>query len=125
MVRGSRFAVVLACVAWAAVSAGCRRAADAAPPCGAVGTRFTDLARYDLSQARVDDVTARAFTEQLPAMRDALVQACSDGKWPAAVRTCLVQAGDHAGFETCEHQLTDEQRRDLDRANRGSSAPPR
>jgi len=120
-----RFAIVVACVAWAAASAACRRAANDAPPCSAVGARFTDIAKYDLSQARVDDVTARAFTDQVPAMRDALVQACSDGKWAGAVRTCLVQAADHGGFETCEQQLTDEQRRDLDRANRGSSAPPR
>jgi hypothetical protein len=54
-------------------------------------------------------------------LRDTLAQACADGHWSAATRKCLVQASDHVTFETCEHQLTDEQRRDLDRANRGST----
>ena len=110
----------LACAA-ALGSAGCRRGADDGPPCGAVAARFLDLARRDLVQSRADDATARAVTDQLPAMRDTLAQSCSDGRWSAAVRTCLVQAGDHVAFEACERQLTDEQRRDLDRANRGSS----
>jgi hypothetical protein len=109
-----------------ALSAGaCHRVADEAPPCSAVTARFLDLARHDLSQAGVDEATARGVTEQLPAMRDALAQACTEGKWSAAVRTCLVEAGDHAGFESCQRQLSDEQRRDLDRANRGTSAPAR
>jgi hypothetical protein len=48
-------------------------------------------------------------------MRDSLAQACSDGHWSQATRTCLVHANDHTAFEACEQQLTDEQRRDLDR----------
>jgi hypothetical protein len=104
---------------WA--SAGCRGGTgDAAPPCSAVGTRFLQVARHDLDQARVDDATRRAVADQLPAMRDALAQACTEGRWSPSVRDCLVAAGDHAAFEACEQQLTDEQRRDLDRANRAS-----
>jgi hypothetical protein len=107
-------------VAWLAACAACRGGAgEAAPPCSAVAARFLDLARFDLDRARADEATARSVTDQLPAMRDALAQACSDGRWSAAVRTCLVHAGDHVGFAACEQQLTDEQRRDLDRANRG------
>jgi hypothetical protein len=112
-------------------SAGCRgRASDPAPPCSAVAARFLDIARTDLgqagqAQAGVDPATRRAIEDQLPAMRDSLAQACADGRWSAAVRNCLVAARDHVGFEACEQQLADDQRRDLDRANRGpaGSAP--
>jgi hypothetical protein len=129
MVRGSLVGFGLRLglgLAWAVACAGCRGgSADDAPPCGAVATRFLDLANHDLAQAqaRVDEPARRAVVDQLPAMRDALAQACVDGRWRPAVRTCLVQATDHVGFEACERQLTDDQRRDLDRANRGSSAP--
>jgi hypothetical protein len=113
---------------WAVWLAGvaCRgTASDAAPPCSAVAARFLDIARYDLGRAGADDATRRAVEDQLPAMRDSLAQACGDGRWSAVVRSCLVAARDHVGFEACEQQLTDEQRRDLDRANRGAagSAP--
>lgn len=125
MVRGSLLESFIAwAIAWALASAGCHRGGgDDGPPCSVVATRFLDLATHDLSQAQVDDLDRRAVADQLPAIRDALVQACVERRWSAAVRTCLVQAGDHVAFETCERQLTDEQRRDLDRANRGPSAP--
>jgi len=95
-------------------------AGDAAPPCSAVAAKFLEIAKYDLKNAKVDEATARAVTDQLPAMRDALAQACTEGTWSAATRGCLVRANDHAGIEACEQQLTDEQRRDLDRATRGT-----
>jgi hypothetical protein len=97
---------------------------DAAPPCGAVAARFVDIARYELASAKVDEATARTVADQLPAMRDSLDRACTEGRWAAATRKCLVQASDHAGFETCERLLTDEQRRDLDRATRGVAETP-
>ena len=99
-------------------------AGDAAPPCSAVAAKFLEIARFDLASAQVDEATARAVTDQLPAMRDALSQACTGGKWSAATRNCLVHANDHAGFELCEQQLTDEQRLDLDRATRGTAETP-
>ena len=99
-------------------------AGEAAPPCGAVAAKFHELAKYDLAAARVDDATARAVGDQLPAMRDALAQACTDGKWSATTRKCLVRANDHASFEACEQQLTDEQRRDLDLDTRGTAGQP-
>ena len=122
----SRSVVLVALVAGLAglaglAGAGCARRGDDAPPCSAVATRFLDLARHDLDQARLDDATRRDAADQLPALRDTLAQACADGHWSGATRKCLVQASDHVSFETCEHQLTDEQRRDLDRANRGST----
>lgn len=110
MLRTAIFALLVAC----------RGGGDAAPPCSAVATKFLEIAKYDLANAKVNEATARAVTDQLPAMRDALSLACTEGTWSAATRTCLVHANDHAGFETCEQQLTDEQRRDLDRATRGT-----
>jgi hypothetical protein len=79
---------------------------------------------YGKAPLSIDDATRRAVEDQLPAMRDSLAQTCADGRWSAAVRTCLVAARDHVGFEACEQQLTDEQRRDLDRANRGAAGSP-
>ena len=99
-------------------------AGDAAPPCSAVAAKFLEIAKYDLKNAKVDEDTARAVTDQLPAMRDALAQACTEGTWSAATRGCLVRANDHAGIEACEQQLTDEQRRDLDRVSRGTPETP-
>jgi hypothetical protein len=105
-------------------------ARDPAPPCSAVAARFLDIARTDLArvggdgQAGIDRATRRAVEDQLPAMRDALAQVCADGRWSAAVRGCLVAASDHVGFEACEQQLSDDQRRDLDRANRGATGSP-
>jgi len=86
--------------------------------------RFLQLAKDDLVAAKVDEASARAVNAQLPAMRDALAQACNEGKWSESIRRCLVRANDHTGFETCEQQLTDEQRRDLDRATRGLPESP-
>jgi len=97
---------------------------DSAPPCSAVAARFVELARAALATARVDDATSRLASDQLPAMRDALAQACTGGKWSAETRKCLVRANDHMAFEACEQQLTDEQRRDLDRASRGTLETP-
>jgi hypothetical protein len=102
----------------------CRGRGDAAPPCSAVAARFVDIARHELANAKLDEATSRAVMDQLPAMRDSLSQACTGGKWSAGVRQCLVQASDPAGFEICEQQLTDEQRRDLERATRGRPETP-
>ena len=117
MVRCALLVIVLAVGA-------CRGQGDGAPPCSAVAARFVEIARHELANAKLDEATARAVTDQLPAMRDSLSQACTEGKWSGGVRQCLVQAGDHAGFETCEQQLTDEQRGDLDRATRGRPETP-
>jgi len=97
---------------------------DAAPPCSAVAAKFVEIAKYELASAKPDDATSRAVSDQLPAMRDALGQACTDGKWSAETRKCLVRANDHVSFESCEQQLTDGQRGDLDRASRGTLNSP-
>ena len=102
----------------AVVAAACHKKSDA-PPCGTVAGQFFKLASDDLGSASVDDQTRRAVADQLPAMRDSLAIACSDGAWSAAVRTCMVGAPDHAAFQACERQLTDDQRKALDHAADG------
>ncbi|MBC7974808.1 MAG: hypothetical protein H7138_07450 [Myxococcales bacterium] len=83
-----------------------------------------EIAKQDLTAAKPSEATSRAVLHQLPAMRDALAHACTEGKWSAATRACLVRANDHQAFETCEQQLTDEQRRALDSATRGAHESP-
>jgi len=70
---------------------------------------------------KVDPATRRAVADQLPAIRDALTIACTDGKWSTQVRNCMVSAGDHLALQACQQHLTDEQRRALDRAQAGET----
>lgn len=114
----------IAAVVLLVASGACGGGGDQAPPCGAVAARFVELAKQAVADAKVDDKTSRSVIIQLPAMRDALVEVCKDGKWSAPTRKCLVHASNQSDFETCEQQLTDEQRRDLDRATRGESNSP-
>ena len=105
-----------------ALATACGSKSDA-PPCGTVAGQFFTIANEELTKATVDPASRRAVVEELPAMRDALAIACHDGAWSAAVRTCMVAAQDHAALAACEHQLTDDQRRALDRAARGEPTP--
>jgi hypothetical protein len=57
-------------------------------------------------------------------MRDALATACADSHWTEEVRRCLHAAADHTAFEACQQQLTETQRRTLDRAARGETDSP-
>ncbi len=104
--------------------AACRAKAGDGPPCATVAGRFFTLAHADLDRAQLDDTLRRAVADQLPAMRDALDQICSEGKWPAAVRDCMTRAEDRTALEACERQLTDEQRAALDRGTRGETSSP-
>ena len=108
------------CLVLVAILAACGGKKDEAS-CAAVATRLFTLARDDLGSAKVDPATRRAVNDQLPAMRDALTQICTDGKWSTQVRNCMVTAGDHLALQTCQQQLTDEQRRALDRAAAGET----
>lgn len=103
-----RFALVLTCLL------ACH-AKSAAPACEAVAGQFFLLASAELDKATMDPTTQRAVTDQLPAMRDALKDACKDGAWSADVRTCMVSARDHAAMQACEQNLTDDQRAALDK----------
>jgi hypothetical protein len=112
--------VLLALVALVLLGACNRKSADDAP-CGTVGARLFTLASDDLAKATVDSSTRRSVADQLPAMRDALVDACTKSAWPAAARNCMANAADHTAFQTCQQQLTDAQRQALDRASRGET----
>jgi hypothetical protein len=107
-----------------ALAASCRGKASEGAPCAGVANRLFLIAQDDLATATVDPDTRRRVREQLPAMRDALAQACTDGAWSGPVRDCLVQARDRAAFEACERQLTDAQRRALDTAAVGETPSP-
>lgn len=101
-------------VALLLVLAACRAKAGDGAPCSTVAGRFFTLARADLEHAQVEPRLRRDVLDQLPAMRDALAQVCTDGTWSAAVRDCMVKAEDHVALEACERQLTDAQRAALD-----------
>jgi len=114
----ARMLVALVAALTCAGAAACKTKSDA-PPCGTVGGQFYRLASDELGSAGTDEATRRAVADQLPALRDSLAIACSDGKWSAAVRSCMVAAANHAAFQACEQQLTDDQRKALDHAADG------
>lgn len=97
----------------------CRRGSADAPPCAAVGAKFLLLTKDSLTKSTIGEDMRRGVLESLPAMRDSIVTVCGESQWSAAVRKCLVDANDHVAFEACEQQLTDAQRRALDRSSRG------
>jgi hypothetical protein len=105
-----------------AVIAACGRAASEDPPCAAVATHLFALAQEELGKTTVDPATRRAVSDQLPAIRDALTLACTEGGWAAAVRRCMVTARTHGAFAACQAALTDEQRRALDETSRGQTS---
>jgi hypothetical protein len=104
--------------------AACREPAREGTPCTAVAIRQYTLAEADLGSATLDPATRRLVDAELPALRDALSQACREGAWSPAVRECMVQAPDHAAFQACARQLTDDQRRAFDQAARGETPSP-
>ena len=102
----------------------CRATPPAGAPCSAVATRQRTLAAAALGSATVEPQTRALVERSLPALQDALTHACEGGAWSPAVRDCMVQAPDHAAFQACEQQLTDDQRRALDLAARGETPAP-
>lgn len=122
MVRVSVLVLAASIVALAAGA--CRRGSADAPPCGAVGAKFLMLTKDSLKKSTLGEDMRRGVLESLPAMRDSIVTVCTDSAWSGAVRKCLVDANDHVAFEACEQQLTDAQRRALDRSSRGEDTAP-
>ncbi len=106
------------------LAAACREPSREGTPCTAVATRVFALAQADLGSATVDPATRALVDKQLPALREALGQACREGGWSPGVRECMVQAPDHAAFQACAQRLTDDQRRALDQAARGETPSP-
>lgn len=100
----------------------CKRGSADAPPCGAVGAKFLALTKDSLLKSTLSEDMRRGVLESLPAMRDSIVHVCSESKWTGAVRKCLVEANDHVAFEACEQQLSDAQRRALDRSSQGEDS---
>ena len=109
VVRRFQIALIAAC------SVSCGNAASP-PSCEAVGAKFVVIANRDLEAAKLDDDTRRRVLDQIPAMRDSLVNACNDSTWQPSVRACMLDAIDHAAFERCETALTPEQRNALERS---------
>ncbi len=103
-----------------ALASGCHGATQDAP-CGVAAGRLFTIAKDELAASTVDDATRRAIADQLPAMRDALDQACTKGEWTATVRNCIANAPDHVAIQTCEQQLSEAQRHGLDLAARGAA----
>ena len=64
-------------------------------------------------RAALDEASQRGLDAQLPAMRDSLVEQCTEGGWSADVRRCLAQASDNLAFAACEQHLSDAQRQRL------------
>lgn len=104
--------------------AACREPSREGTPCTAVATRVFALAEADLGSATVAPATRSLVEAQLPAMRDALARACREGGWSPSVRECMVQAPDHAAFQACAQNLTDDQRRAIDQTARGVTPSP-
>ena len=102
----------------------CRATPRDGAPCSAVATRQRTLAADALGSATVEPATRALVERSLPALQQALTRACEGGAWSPAVRDCMVQARDHAAFQACELQLTDDQRRALDLAARGVTPTP-
>lgn len=84
------------------------------PSCAAVGAKLVVLAQGELDRAALDEATRRLVLDQLPAMRDTLVNVCTETRWEPSVRTCMVDATDHATFEACEGALNSTQREALE-----------
>jgi hypothetical protein len=91
-----------------------------APPCEVAGAKFMMIARGELAKltghSDTVDATRRAVHDQLPAMRDSLVNACKESNWAAPVRKCLSDAPSHVVFEGCLRDLSPEQRAALDKS---------
>lgn len=89
-----------------------------------MGSKFLLLTKDSLTKSTLGEDMRRGVVESLPAMRDSIVAVCTESQWSGAVRKCLVDANDHVAFEACEQQLTDAQRRALDRSSRGEDTTP-
>ena len=116
---GVKFVLVIALAV-----AGCKPATDGAP-CSAVAGQFFKVGTAALDGANeIDATTRRRVHDQLPAMRDALDTACTEGKWSRVVRDCIAKANDHQTIAKCEEQLTPAQRLTLEKSSRTVAPTP-
>jgi hypothetical protein len=92
----------------------CRPRVETGAPCSTVAHRFDSVVRAELGSGLPDAVRRGAET-QLAGITASLERLCTEGKWSAAVRDCIVLADDRVALEACEQKLTDDQRAALDR----------
>jgi hypothetical protein len=111
-----RCGVMFAGLAWLAAVAGCAGHRDDAP-CSAVAARLLVVARAEMDASRAPAELLRQVSPQLPALRDAVDEACARGGWSETVRACMVTAADGAALASCQQGLSAEQRQALDRAS--------
>lgn len=108
-----RIALCVAGFAFVVSLAACKKGDPGAPPCSVVGANFVTIVHASTQKTKLDAATQRGLDAQLPAMRDSLVEQCTEGGWSAEVRRCLGQATDNLAFEQCEQHLSDAQRQRL------------
>lgn len=99
----------LAAVALVLAAAACHRGASDGASCRQAGARFYELESAQLTQVAMDASAKRRVEHMIAPMRDALVRACTEDKWAAEARACLVAATDRAAYYACESKLTAEQ----------------
>lgn len=105
-----RLAVIALALAPLALAA-CKKHPEGEATCNQVGARFYQLAHDQVAAAKdVDERTRASVTGLLAPMRDSMVRACRDDKWPAEARACFANALDQPTFYACEPRLTAEQR---------------
>lgn len=86
-------------------------------PCQAVAGRLLVVAQTEASAARIEAKLRERVLMQLPALRDAVEQSCTVGKWAESVRRCMVLAADGAALAACQRDLSEAQRAQLQRAS--------
>lgn len=102
------------------LAAACAKRGDEAP-CHAVAGRLLGVAQTEARAANIEAKLRERVLMQLPALRDAVEQSCTAGKWAEPVRRCMVLAADGAALAACQLQLSEAQRAQLQRAS--ASAP--
>jgi hypothetical protein len=123
-----RLVVGLVALALASTAGGCRReAGDGSARCDQAGARFLELARAQVAgeaaRGGLDRETRHMVDGTLPAIRDALVRACTEQRWSPAARDCFATAADGAAVAACHEALPAEQREALDLARLGPAKP--
>ena len=104
--------------------AACATPPDRGPPCAVAAGHTYELAQGDIARSHVEAATRAALEAQLRTLRDDVERACTTGAWSIAVRTCMAAAPDSPALAACETELTEAQRRVIDRIARGKTDEP-
>lgn len=98
------------------LAAACAKRGEEAP-CHSVAGRLLVVAQTEARAAKIETKLRERVLMQLPALRDAVEESCTAGKWTESVRRCMVLAADGAALAACQRELTEEQRAQLQRAS--------